>query len=173
MLDFFVDSDLQRLGDITSRCSRLRAISEINNMKIKEFGKDYWNMFLVPFPAKEGETEHAYLLRAEKLIKAFYRKYTNQDRDSQNNSGPFRTDMGQPRNYKLESLTEEWNFCYFHLKGIPWCDVKFNINTPGEFHDPDRLGVHVHSHRDRPEERKPQVDFLRQKWKEFNYPQRR
>jgi len=138
-------------------------------MEIKEFGGDYWNTFLVPIPAKEEETGRNYLLRVEKLIKAFYRKYTEHDRWRRSNSGPFRQDMGRPRNYRLESLTEEWNFCYFALKGITWCDVKFHVNTPGEFSNPERMGLHVHSHRDNPEKRKPMVDFLRQKWKEFNY----
>ena len=121
-----------------------------------------WNHFFISIPANDGEKDDAYLKRAQVILTSFYENNTSISK--QNRKLLYRHPI---KDIRLEALTEEMNFCDMHLAGIDYCDVKYAVNTPEGFCS--RKGIDIWSHSDRPEWRKPMLDFLRQKWKEFDY----
>ncbi len=127
-------------------------------MKIEELNG--WNKFYIPIPANNEEEDTAYLTRVRECLKTFYEKYSSLSPKSREAIRLF-----EDRN--LESLTEEGNFCEMYLAGIPYCDVKFAVGTPHDNYG--RIGIDVWSHSDEPRRRKPMVDFLKEKWRKFEY----
>jgi len=119
-------------------------------MKITEFD---WNSFYVVFPLQKGEASPDYLRRALECLTQF----NNTHSTMQPPINPFWMLMGE-----LELLMEEQNFCDMYLE--KFCDVKYKVSLGIA---PLPAGILVYSHRI--EDRRPQVDFLKQRWKEFSY----
>ena len=115
-----------------------------------------WNSFHIPIPFREGESDEAYIERVRGCLDTFYRKYT-QNRGLIENRNPLRNTL----------LNVERNFCEMFLNGIDYCDVKFFVNSPEDNYG--REGIDVLSHSDRREWREPMIDFVRERWKEFEY----
>jgi len=120
-----------------------------------------WNHFFISVPAMRGEKDEDYLKRTQSILASFYEKNTSTSIDIRKIS------RHPVRDIRLEALTEEMNFCDMHLADVNYCDVKYAVNAPESCCS--RNGIDIWSHSDRPEWRKPMLDFLRQKWKEFNY----
>lgn len=123
-------------------------------MNIEEYGR--WNSFFVPVPAREGETQTLYLERVRDLLRSFHQEY-----------GRYKHQIPL-EGHRLESLMEEGNFCEFHLDGIPYCDVKYFVLSPEERNLTP--GIRICSHGDNKFEREPRMNFLREKWSEFDPP---
>jgi len=127
-----------------------------------ELNEINWNHFLVSVPVNLGEKDGDYLKRVQNILVSFYEKNTSMSEQHRKllSHHPL-------KDIRLEALTEEMNFCDMHLAGVDYCDVKYAVNAPESFCS--RKGIDIWSHGDRPEWRKPMLDFLRQKWKEFDY----
>lgn len=125
-------------------------------MKITEYK---WNFFQIPIPKKKEETDIMYLVRVQEYLDKFYETHTTFKEPTRSQ---YKKYFGGPN-----SLPEEHNFCGMSLEGIVYCDVKYRVSTSprGELVE----GIEIWSHSDRPEWRKPMVDFLKEKWKAFNY----
>jgi len=119
-----------------------------------------WNRFRVPIVQKPQESDMDYLARVKGCLVAFYEKHTSTSQENRKYFDPF-------RDCSLESLATEHNFCYMHLEGIHYCDVKFFVDV--ESKTTMGAGIDILCHGDNPERRKPMIDFVRKKWKEFDY----
>ncbi|MDD5651287.1 MAG: hypothetical protein PHF86_12875 [Candidatus Nanoarchaeia archaeon] len=119
-------------------------------MKIINFD---WNSFWIILPKQLNENQNEYLEKAKKCLDKFYRTY--------NTSEPI--DIFWMIKGHLECLMEEGNFSEMDLEMN--CDVKYKVRPDGIKDIP--AGIWVYSHRI--ENRKPQVDFLKKKWTEFEY----
>lgn len=116
-----------------------------------------WNAFYVPIPRKKREGKRKYIKRVRNCLIAFCKKNTR--REDQRISDYL-------RKASIESLLSEKNFGNMWLEGMPNMDVKYNVNVAGEFSwGPEGVFVWAHNI----EDRKPMMEYLRQKWKEFQY----
>lgn len=120
-------------------------------MKIANFD---WNSFFVYLERKPQEAQDAYLKRALDCLKKFNDTYTTVNPPI----NPFWMLNGE-----LELLLEAHNFCDMYLG--TYCDVKYRVCPDGIGQHP--AGISVSSHRI--EDRRPQVEFLKQRWSEFRY----
>jgi len=127
-------------------------------MKIVESGE--WYRFSVPIPVNEKETEREFLQKAMKCIAAFYVNYTSMS--------PLRKHLLNPCvDARLESLTEQaWNFSSFELNGMKDCDVGFYVGTHQK--NSGNIGIDILADENNIE-RKPMIDFLRERWRIFRY----
>jgi|GEM_PF-3633253 len=119
-------------------------------MEIVDFD---WNSFLVLLSRESSEKKKAYLEKALDCLKKFYITYTADSPPLD----PFWMLQGQ-----LELLMEEHNFCDMNLSTD--CDVKYKVRPDGIGQHP--AGIWVYSHRI--EDRRPQIEFLRDKWNAFS-----
>ena len=74
------------------------------------------------------------------------------------------------RGASLESLKGEagaLSFFYFELAGIDMCDVDYYVGTPQRNYG-GLIGIDVLANANKLE-RKPMVNFLKNKWKKFDY----
>ncbi|MBN2459629.1 hypothetical protein JXB28_05065 [Candidatus Woesearchaeota archaeon] len=130
------------------------------SMEVKEI--DLWWKFYIPIPYKPNETEEEFLKKAMDCLVSFYKKNTKTPK-SEWDIDPF-------KGVTLESLKgdiESWSFRDLELEGIVECNVDFYVGTPQRNYG--RIGIEVLTNANKPAERKPMIDFLRQKWKEFDY----
>ena len=120
-------------------------------MKILEFDKSHWNVFQVILK-KQKETEPEYLKRLLNCTKEFYTNYTI-----------FKPILKNPLWIFKEGESFGGNFADFYLE--KYCDVKFNSRSNGTKDYPE--GIHIHCHYIT--NLKPSIEFLKEKWKEFQY----
>ena len=133
-------------------------------MEIKDL--NLWYRFLVPIPYESSESEEQFLGKTKDCLESFFDKYTKMTGDRKKYQSPFRGPI------RLESLTEEaWNFLEFELAGIYDCNVGFYVGTPQNNYGDELIGIDIFtsSKDEKKVEQKPMVDFLRKKWKEFDY----
>ena len=128
-------------------------------MEIREWGQ--WYRFLIPIPLGIDESEDRFLQRAQDCLEAFFDKYTKIPREKE--VYPF-------EGHELESLKGEidtWNFRTLELDGIDDCNVDFYVGTL-EDNYLNHIGIDIIANANKPE-REYMVDFLKIKWREFDY----
>lgn len=113
--------------------------------------------FQVVLGRNEKESESEYINRTRKCLDSFVIK--NCGRNSH-----------RPLNDNDEKLKDENNWCnmYFPEAKIPsntisYCDVKYSVRT--EWGEMSGISIWAHS----TEDKKFWVDFLREKWQDFEY----
>jgi len=119
-------------------------------MKIIEI--DRWNAFYVALEKEPEEERKAYLKRAVDHLRGFYTTHTADTKPID----IFWMSMGD-----LENIAEGGNFCDMNLKTD--CNVYYRLYPDG--YGPNPAGIHIYSHRIG--DRKPQIEFLKEKWAEF------
>ena len=118
-------------------------------MKIIEFGEE-WNKFFIPIEKEEKQTNGEYLSKLNRILDKFYKE---------NSIIP---DWNKSQKYHFTEL--DWganNFTGMFLK-TP-CDVKYSYWDSEKF----GIGIQIWSHEDYPEDRKPMINYLKEKWKEL------
>jgi hypothetical protein len=118
-----------------------------------------WNRYYIPIEKKDKENEDSYLQRVHNGLVAFFNKYTRLPERCRKEIIGY---WGNPKN-----LEEENNFCEMNLEGIVFCDVKFFVYSR---ESPSlKPGIDICCHRDDQKRREPMINFVVQKWKEFDY----
>lgn len=124
----------------------------------------YWWSFFIPIQSVERETEEEFLTKAKLCLEAFFEQYTLIKPELRKARNPF---------VKVEDVTrlkgawEKWYFDELDLREMPGCNVEFYVGTPQDNYG--HIGICVITDANDKERQKHKIDFLKQKWREFQY----
>ncbi len=119
-----------------------------------------WNMFLIPISMNEGESELEYLTKIRDCINDFFLEYTLLPDNHHSRGRRFTQD-------DPEGLPNEHNFSSMCLHRYMAIDVKYRALVPSKGWN--MQGIRIYSHSDMRDYYEPMLDFLKEKWKEFDY----
>ncbi|MCP3682851.1 MAG: hypothetical protein GY861_09195 [bacterium] len=128
-------------------------------MRIQDL--DMWSRFYVPVPYEDEETEEQFLEKTKACLEEFFTTYTGLTDEQRKYRDPFAGCTLE----SLKGVIGSWNFLDFDLKEINKCNVDFYVGTPQDNYG--QIGIDILTVAD--PEKRPMVDFLREKWTEFEY----